>query len=219
MSARFSPTDSPLGLSFAQIFVPRVYTVYMLSTIHGQITFVGPKTLTIELNGVGFEVFATARLLGQAKADQDVKLYVHLNVREDALELYGFLTSEERDFFRQLISISGVGPKSGLGVLSVANTSEIKQAVASGDATLLTRVSGIGRKTAERIVVELKEKMAAEVLATVGTTGDGSILDALMQLGYSLNEAREAMQHVPPGAESIDERLKAALRSLGKHTK
>jgi len=191
----------------------------MFSTIHGQITFVGPKTLTVELNGVGFEVFATARLLGQAKVDQDVKLYVHLNVREDALELYGFLTVEERDFFRQLISISGVGPKSGLGVLSVANVGEIKQAVASGDATLLTRVSGIGRKTAERIVVELKEKLAAEVLATVGVNGDGSILDALMQLGYSINEAREAMKHIPAGEESIDERLKAALRSLGKRTK
>jgi Holliday junction DNA helicase RuvA len=189
----------------------------MFSTLQGTITSVGKRTLTINLHGVGFEVFGSARLLGQAAVDQEVTLHTHLHVREDALELYGFLSADERDFFRQLISISGVGPKSALGVLSVASTQEVKQAVASGDASLLTRVSGIGRKTAERIVVELKEKLAAEVLASAGSTTDGGVLDALMQLGYTLNEAREALNHIPAGEAPIDERLKAALKALGKH--
>lgn len=186
----------------------------MLSSLKGTIIAVGPRSITVDLHGVGFEVYGTTRLLSAAEIGQEVALFTHLNVREDALELYGFLANDERDFFRQLISISGVGPRSAIGVLSVANTQEIKEAVASGDATLLTKVSGIGRKTAERIVVELKEKLATEVMAQ--GTGDGSIFDALVQLGYSLNEAREALRHVPPEVTSVDERLKAALRSLGK---
>lgn len=190
----------------------------MLAYLTGTVIAANEKFLTIELHGVGFEVFVTPTLALATKAGAAIALHTHLNVREDALELFGFLTIAERDFFRQLLTISGVGPRSALGVLAVASVDDVRQAVISGDPSLLMTVSGIGRKTAERIVVELKEKLAREATDRQSglTAGDGTILDALMNLGYSAQEARAALRAVPSAVTEIDDRLKAALRSLGK---
>ncbi|MFH0853868.1 MAG: Holliday junction branch migration protein RuvA [bacterium] len=191
----------------------------MISLLTGTISQVTEKTITLEVNGVGYEIFITPSLQSQLSSGQGVTLHTHLNVREDAMELYGFNDIKERDFFRQLISISGVGPKSALGVLTVASVTEIKQAVASGDASVLIKVSGIGRKTAERIVVELKEKIAVEMLhgSPGASAGDASIIDALTSLGYSIQEAREAIKQIPANMTELDERLKIALKSLGRY--
>lgn len=190
----------------------------MLAYLHGTVIAANEKSLTVELNGIGFEVFVTPTLALATKTGTTIELHTHLNVREDALELFGFLSAAERDFFRQLLTISGVGPRSALGVLAVASVDDVRQAVISGDPSLLMTVSGIGRKTAERIVVELKEKLARETTDRQSglTAGDGTILDALINLGYTAQEAREALRAVPSSVTEIDDRLKAALRSLGK---
>ena len=172
----------------------------------------------MDVQGVGFEVFATPAVLSGAKIGQPISLRTYLHMKEDGVELYGFSNDAERTFFKQLITISGVGPKSALGILSAASVDEIKRAVVAGDASLLQKVYGVGRKTAERIVVELKEKLELEVLAGTGgfTSGDSGILEALMGLGYSALEAREALRHVPASATEAEDRLKAALKALGK---
>ena len=190
----------------------------MISSLTGQVTGLSEKALTMDVQGVGFEVFATPAVLSGAKIGQPISLRTYLHMKEDGVELYGFSNDAERTFFKQLITISGVGPKSALGILSAASVDEIKRAVVAGDASLLQKVYGVGRKTAERIVVELKEKLELEVLAGTGgfTSGDSGILEALMGLGYSALEAREALRHVPASATEAEDRLKAALKALGK---
>lgn len=189
----------------------------MIAILHGKVIQLGEKTAILDVQGVGYELFLSPNVRASLNVDQNITLHTYLNVREDAMELYGFQSAAERSFFKQLISISGVGPKSALGVLAVASLDEVKRAVASGDASMLTKVAGIGRKTAERIVVELKEKLVGEVLESQGATaGDGGILEALQGLGYSLMEAREAVRGIPATVEGFDERLKVALKMIGK---
>ncbi len=174
----------------------------------------------IEVGGVGYAVrvpFYTLTTL----AGTHLSLYIHTSVREDALDLFGFATQEELSFFRQLTSVSGVGPKTALGVLNVSDIKSLKRSIASGDAAALTKVFGIGKKSAERIVVELRDKFSLEQLAApqeVGTMSgdDGEVIEALMALGYRAEESRQAIRAIgTDGAGNIKERLGAALRRLG----
>jgi Holliday junction DNA helicase RuvA len=143
-------------------------------------------------------------------------------VREDAQELYGFRKVEELDMFELLLTISGIGPKSALGVLSIANVADIKESISRGDSSLLTKVSGIGKKTAERVVLELRGKVG-EVLEVstgkrkgMGIVASSEEIDALEALGYSLMQAREALQAIDPKIKDSGERIKAALKNLGR---
>jgi Holliday junction DNA helicase RuvA len=174
----------------------------------------------IEVGGVGYAVrvpFYTLATLPGA----ELSLYVHTSVREDALDLFGFATKEELSFFRQLTSVSGVGPKTALGVLNVSDIRSLKRSIASGDAAALTKVFGIGKKSAERIVVELRDKFSLEQahrpVEADGLSGDdGEVIEALMALGYRAQESRDAVRAVgAEGAGDIKERLGAALRRLG----
>ena len=151
------------------------------------------------------------------KNSETFSLWTHLHVRENALELYGFLEYAELEFFEMLIQISGIGPKSALGVLSVAAIDTLKKAISSGETSYLTKVSGIGRKTAEKIILELREKLGD--LSEAGKTmlkGEQDVLGALESLGYSVNEAREALRHIPENIEGTNNRIKEALKNLGK---
>jgi Holliday junction DNA helicase RuvA len=174
----------------------------------------------IEVGGVGYAVrvpfYTLATLPGT-----DLSLYIHTSVREDALDLFGFATKEELSFFRQLTSVSGVGPKTALGVLNVSDIKSLKRSIASGDAAALTKVFGIGKKSAERIVVELRDKFSLEQaqkpIEADGLSGDdGEVIEALMALGYRAEESRQALRAIGrDGAGNIKERLGAALRRLG----
>jgi Holliday junction DNA helicase RuvA len=148
-------------------------------------------------------------------------MYTHQYVREDALDLFGFRNLEELEMFEMLLSISGVGPKSALGVLSISSVDQIKDSISRGDPALLTKVSGIGRKTAERIVLELREKVSAiENIKRLETGGKGDAradeIDALMALGYSLQNAREALRLVDPELNDSGDRIREALKGLGR---
>lgn len=178
----------------------------------------GQGFVIVQTDNIGYQVFVNAGMYADLQIGQEIELYIHHNVREDAQELYGFRSFSELEFFKLLISVSGIGPKSALSVLTLASIEEIKESIAQGDSSLLNKVSGIGTKTAERIVLELRSKIgqiSGERVGGIGTISSDEI-DALMALGYSLQQAREALRNVDTSVTDSGERIRVALRGLGK---
>lgn len=193
----------------------------MIGSLEGTIEFVAEKFILLDVRGVGYKIFCGVGTLDKMpEKGAAVKLWTHFHVREDSHELYGFFHYAELDLFEMLIAISGIGPKGALGVLNIAPVDTLKKAIAAGDTSYLTRVSGIGRKTAEKVVLELKEKMSGRgtIVDAPELRDEADALDALVGLGYSQREAREALASVEDKTESVSvaERVKAALRNLGK---
>lgn len=189
----------------------------MIYSISGKLSNRGENFVVVDIGGVGFKVFLSARTAKSLpRIGEDINLATYLYVREDALELYGFLSESERDFFVQLNAVSGIGPKSALGVLSVARVDELAVAINAGKTELLTRVSGIGRKTAERIVLELKGKIKAGSADSLGTLGrmesDVDAEEALVGLGYTRQQAKEALAKIDPKITKLEDRIKEALK-------
>jgi len=162
----------------------------MYFSINGKITHKGKNFIVVENNGLGYQVFVALTWLVDLKIGQEVKLFLQHHVAEDKEELFGVRNLDELELFEALDAVSGVGPKSVLGILAIASVDEIRKSIAAGDPSLLTKVSGIGRKTAERIIVELRGKISD--VAAGGEGGDGEVIDALVSLGYSTAQAREA---------------------------
>lgn len=185
----------------------------------------GDGTVIIEVSGVGYAVRVPASLLAEMQGGAaDISLHIHTAVREDAIDLYGFASGDDLAFFRQLTSVSGIGPKSALGILNIAEADTLKRSIARGDSSMLTKVFGIGKKSAERIVVELRDALADQAAArgeAVGAGEGSEVVEALIALGYSATEARraakETAKEAPEGA-SVRERLSAALKYLGSVT-
>ncbi len=170
------------------------------------------------VGGVGYKVFVSPYTLGKlvGRVD-DVLLHIYTQVREDILALYGFLDEEELNMFELLISVSGIGPKVGLSILSIANVNTIKTAIVNKDPSILTRVSGVGKKTAERVIVELQNKVdALGVEDQAGALVGQEALEALTALGYSVTEAREALKLVPVEVSDVGARVRQALKNLGR---
>jgi len=189
----------------------------MISRLEGKILMRGDRFLIIDVNNIAYKIFVTPKELKNAKKDENFSLWTHLHVREDALELYGFREYAEMEFFEMLIQISGIGPKSAIGVLSVAPLDTIKKAISSGETSYLTKVSGIGRKTAEKIVLELREKLGElESQASGMFKEDQDVLSAMESLGYSRQEAREVVKQIPENIQGTGQRVKEALKILGK---
>ena len=191
----------------------------MISHIAGKVIFKGERHIIIDVGGLGYKIFIPAGAHKNIVLNEPTALWTHLHVREDAMELYGFLHYAELEFFELLIGISGIGPKSALGVLALAPVDTLKRAIASGDTSYLTKVSGIGRKTAEKIVLELKEKLGHGKALLVGTDDlqhDADVLEALVSLGYSAPQAREVLGKLKPATQGREVRLKEALKLLGK---
>jgi Holliday junction DNA helicase RuvA len=189
----------------------------MIAQIRGRVLDKTEAWAVIEMGGIGFKVFLAPRTMaGLPAAGHEVRLFTYLAVKEDALDLYGFLDDRERSFFEQLISVSGVGPRSALAILSVADVPRLAAAIREGRPDLLTQAAGIGRKTAERIVVELRNRVGdASSGATVATMeSDTDALEALMNLGYRREDARDALARVGPDVAGVESRLKAALKLL-----
>jgi Holliday junction DNA helicase RuvA len=191
----------------------------MISCVEGKVIFKGERFIVVETGGLGYRVFVGPEVLRKAKKEEEIKLWTHLYLREEAMELYGFLEYAELEFFEALIRISGVGPKSALGVLSVAPLDTLKKAIATGEISYLTKVSGIGKKIAEKIILELRDKLGkigfgAEESFVLKEEED--VLRALLSLGYSYAEARGALKQLPAEVSGSQERLKQALKILGK---
>jgi len=191
----------------------------MISHIRGQVISINERFVIIDVGGLGYQVFATPEIIGKAKLNNEISLFTHLAVREDSLTLYGFLTEEEQNFFEMLLLVSGIGPKSALGILSITSIDSLKKAIGTGDTSYLTKVSGIGRKTAEKIVLELRDKLRAHTdmkEAPGELRAESDSIEALKALGYSQSEAREALRSVPSEITGTNIRIKEALKILGR---
>jgi Holliday junction DNA helicase RuvA len=174
--------------------------------------------MVVDVGGVGYKVYSPTEIIEKTPMREPVRLWTHLIVREDALDLYGFPGKEELEFFEMLITISGIGPKSALSILNLASIATLKQAIASGDSTYLTKVSGIGKKNAEKIVMELKDKLifTQEEVDSASRSYESDSLEALKALGYAEREARDALKKVPKEITDTSECVKHALKILAK---
>lgn len=190
----------------------------MIASLLGTLDLVTDKFVILNTGNIGYKVFLNkATLAIIAKQKESVKLYTFLNVKEDELSLYGFLKWEELEFFELLTSVSGVGPKSALGILELASVSDLRGAIMNSKVEFLTKVSGIGRKIAERIILELKSKIGKGGAESGGfSEGDMEALEALQSLGYKLYDAREALKKVSAEITNTSERIREALKILGK---
>ena len=191
----------------------------MIGKISGKLIERHPPQVLVDVHGVGYEIDVPMSTFYQLPANgSEVTLYTHLIVREDAHQLYGFASEQERHVFRQLLKISGVGARTALSVLSGMSVSDLYEAVSAQDSGRLIRVPGIGKKTAERLLLELKDKLdvmvvSATVTVAAGTTSD--ILNALLALGYNDKEAQWAIRQLPAGI-AVTEGIRQALKLLSK---
>lgn len=195
--------------------VPMRYDGRMIGYIEGTVHAAKDTYCLVLVGGIGYKVFATKETIAHLRIGENAAFWTYLAVREDALDLYGFASETEKRFFELLLSVSGIGPKSALGILDIAAVETLHSAIVSGNASYLTNVSGIGKKTAEKIVLELKDKIGNADLAAALPQGDAEALEAMRSLGYSANEGREALRKVPANIEGSSERLREALRILG----
>lgn len=193
------------------------YNTSMIASLSGTIAFASERHIVLSVGGVGYKIFTTAEILRKAEKENGaVTFWTHLSVRENALDLYGFLEQSDLEFFELLLTVSGIGPKTALGIMNAAPVEMIVSAITEGDSSHLTKVSGIGTKNAQKIVMELKGKV--DGFRTVSPSGEkeSDALEALEALGYSLKEAREVLKKISPEAVTPGEKIKEALKLLGK---
>lgn len=192
----------------------------MIAHIEGKIIHIAPKFIIVDVTGLGYKIYTAFNTLASCVKNNQISLWVHTAVRENSIDLYGFEMLDELEFFELLLNnVSGVGPKSALGILSVATLSTLKKAIATGDTSYLNKVSGIGKKTAEKIVIELRDKLYAhkdEEGTPNSLRGESDIVEALKSLGYSQNDARDVLRQIPQATEGASARIKEALKILGE---
>jgi Holliday junction DNA helicase RuvA len=185
----------------------------MIGHLKGTIIHQDIKSVILDVAGVGYKIHTNTALLDDSKT-KIVEFWTYLAVRETALDLYGFTTKDELEFFELLITVSGIGPKSAMGILSIASVNNLRNAIASGDTSHLTKVSGIGKKNAEKIVIELKDKLGEfGIDSGLSMSGEIDALEALRALGYGEREAREALKKVSDISDT-GEKVKKALKLL-----
>ncbi len=194
----------------------------MIASVRGKLIFMSVDHAVIETGGIGWMIFAPRNVLGNlGEMGSEVLLYTYMHIREDIMALYGFATLDQRHLFETLLSVSGVGPRVALSLLSSGSTDEVRVAIAGGDTTRLSRVPGIGKKMAERIALELKGKIAVAGVTSAMPTAAASAANAdlsetLISLGFSAAEANAAIAALPADAPTaLEERLRIALRYFG----
>ena len=188
----------------------------MIAILEGNIAAVSDGSIVVMVGGVGFQVFVPVPLRGSLRVQDRVVLFTQMIVRQDLLALYGFETEQDRHFFNLLMGVDGVGPRLALAVLSTLTVDAIRRAVASEQSEVFSRVSGVGKRTAQKILLHLQDKIKTDgVLESAAALGgaDEAVLEALTTLGYSVVEAQSAVQSIPRDApQSVEERLRLALQ-------
>lgn len=189
----------------------------MISRITGVYALGGPSWALVDVHGVGYKVFTTPQNLTILGVGQPCAFWTYLAVRDDALDLYGFSEQADLDFFGKLLTLPGIGPKSALGILAVAPVETLIKAISEENPSYLTKMTGLGKKSAEKIVQGLKDKLDGFILPTrtPRLQEEADIVEAITALGYSLPEARDAAKQIPSEISGIGERVKAALKILG----
>lgn len=192
----------------------------MISRLTGTIVHFDPKFIVLDVNGVGYKVSVSPDILTKLDKKGPVTLWTYLAVRENALDLYGFNSLSELNFFELLNTISGIGPKTAMGILNVASVQSLESAIQTGDTSHLIKVSGLGKKVAEKIVMELKDKVDGITTKTPEQEQymktDADALEALKSLGYSPTEARDVLKKIPKTITKTNDKIKEALKILGK---
>ncbi|WP_019850952.1 Holliday junction branch migration protein RuvA [Desulfitobacterium sp. PCE1] len=197
----------------------------MIGMLRGKVWEVQADKLILDVQGVGYQLSAPHGLLAKAHSGHELIVYTHVILREDELALYGFSSAAEKELFLLMLSVSGIGPKAALSILSTLGTGQTESAIASENITLLTKVPGIGKKTAQRLILELKEKFKGRGLSSDGTEGSAILpqaaslseaMETLLALGFSQEEAKKALQALPDSVReaSTEEQVRIALRSL-----
>lgn len=188
----------------------------MIAHLSGQVIDIRESSLVIGVNGVGYETFVPSHILASAQIYQETALWIATIVRETSIELFGFASQDEHELFLKLTTVSGVGPRSALNTLNLAPAETLIAGIQSKDTALLGKVSGIGKKTAEKIVLELHDKLDHISVGEKSTlSGDSDVIDALLALGYSQAQAREALNTIDNTTTDTNERIREALRFLG----
>lgn len=191
----------------------------MIARLEGIIVHIGEKFLIIDVSGVGYKLYVTGETISATALGDHMSFWVHTAVRENSIDLFGFRNTNEMSFFELLLEVSGIGPRSALSILGIAPINTLKRAIATGDTGYLNKVSGIGKKTAEKIIVELRDKLQdykQEGDTEESLRDESDIVEALKSLGYSQNEARDALKKVPSTTLGTNARIKEALQILGK---
>jgi Holliday junction DNA helicase RuvA len=189
----------------------------MIGSLRGPVTHIGPDYVVVELGGVGYRVVTAPKVIARLRPEREAHFFIHHLVREDQQALFGFESPEELAFFELLMTVGGVGPRLALAIVGAHAVTRLQLAIVTGDLDLLTSVSGVGRKTAQRIGLELKEKMhAAGVAVGPGDTSESDVVAALESLGYTATEARRAAGSVAGADGGLDARIKAALQELAR---
>jgi Holliday junction DNA helicase RuvA len=192
----------------------------MIASLTGTPIFIGEKHLILDVRGVGYKVFATPDTLSFAGASDEIFLFVHTVVREDALELFGFRDETSLTLFEKLLTVSGIGPRGALSVLSSSTGDDLVSAIVRGDLVFLTKLSGIGKKTAEKIIIDLKDKLDFWTnyndSPVQNFSGDMDVFLALEALGYKESESKEAIKSLPKELSSTEEKIREALKYLRK---
>lgn len=188
----------------------------MITYLKGTIIDLTDKVAVLDVHGVGYEVFCGPDTLTYLRDKEGiVEIWTHYAVKENAHELFGFISKSERVFFKRLLDVSGIGPRSALSILQVAAPEILMSAIAEGDTSYLTKVSGIGKKLAEKIILELRDSFTLELSThTHDRKGASDAVEALRSLGYSLTEARDALKNVPSDITDTGARIKEALKLL-----
>jgi holliday junction DNA helicase RuvA len=188
----------------------------MFGHITGKIFDLKGAKAIVDVHGIGFSIHSTIAYLSKLKSGQEVSFWTYTAVRENSIELYGFETEEELRVFELLITVSGVGPKSGLAILSVAGVKAIEEAVGTNDTSSLTKISGIGKKTADKIVLELNGKLITFKKGESRTSEDVDVFEALKSLGYREKDIQEIIKKLPKDLAGANEKIRYALKNLGK---
>jgi Holliday junction DNA helicase RuvA len=193
----------------------------MIASLEGIIDAVSKDSLIVNVNGIGFKVAVTTSVLSEMGiTGREVKLYTHFHIREDDMSLFGFGSLDELKLFETLISVSGLGPKTGMAMLSAMSADQVAMAIASGSVEILTTIPGIGKKTADRLILELKDKVGGVMISSPAGKAaqeNADVVSALVSLGYSVQETTKAVNALPSGKKlSLENKVKLALQYLGK---
>ena len=192
----------------------------MIASLSGTIQEITPHSVVLDVNGVGYEVFATQQTLGTllTKKGQDIFVFTYQHIRENLSELYGFLDQQDKQMFLALLIVSGIGPKVALSILNAASVKVLRGAVASQDSSILEKVSGIGQKKAQKIILELKDKIEdidiAEGASVFLTDVEKDVIEALAKMGYPRTSVQNALRTIPQDLETVQEKIKATLQLL-----
>jgi Holliday junction DNA helicase RuvA len=191
----------------------------MIGSLDGKVELRDGATLLVNVNGVGYKISVTSEVLEKTKAGESIKVYTYTYVKEDALELFGFYSFEDLKLFEKIIAISGIGPKTALNIFSVGTREGIVEAIIKGDVDFFTSVPRLGRKNAQKLIIELKSKLGSLEELDLSETSDGEsgeVVTALKSFGFTTKEAQEALRAVGKDAETTEKKIMLALKYLGK---